>query len=371
MAGGLFMSEKLLPVDVIKAGCFAYPHNINLRGFKPRNDNKHQLYKLVTLKNGSIVTLNYNTEFQYFSVRSSVPKVLYGCNTCTLHQADADYFIKVINAILLQENIDLNFEEFKISLLEASYNYICKSKKDKQDYIEFFSKQSVSRKNKELYETSVVYKNKQDRLTIYDKSEEILAKNPLADISEDTEKMLRVEYTLNKKSIKKYYKNLTVGIFLREFDLEKIFLKENIRSGLNLKALNRKEFYTVLRRQIKNKRKHTQNKIIKFYKCLNKFGEEYTKDNYTKYQISSYKKLMTELGYSPFYLNNSTNRIDFMSLNKKIDIESVRIEMKKVCKLIFKKKHKNKLFKFNVRDTLSQFSRCSFFQKIFKFFDTS
>lgn len=371
MAGGFIMFEKLLPLDVLKAGCSTSAKYINLKGFKPRDDNKHQFYKLITLGNGTKITLNYNTEFQYFSVRASIPKVLYGCNTCTIHQADADHFIKVINAILLQENIDLNFEEFKISLLEASYNYICKSKKDKQDYIEFFSKQSVSRKNKEVYETSVVYKNKQDRLTIYDKSEEILAKNPLADISEDTEKILRVEYTLNKKALKKHYKNLTVGIFLREFDLEKIFLKENIKSGLSLKALNKKEFYIILRRQIKSKRKYTQNKILKFYKCLNQFGEEYIKDNYTRYQISTYKKLMIELGYSPFYLKNNTKPIDFMSLTQKIDVESVRIVMKPIFKLIFKNKRKNKLFKINVRDTLSQFSRCTFFQKIFKFFDTS
>ena len=183
--------------------------------------------------------------------------------------------------------------------------------------------------------------------------------------------MLRVEYTLNKKSLKKHYKNLTVGIFLREFDLEKIFLKENIKSGLNLKVLNRKEFYSILKKEIKHKRKTTQNRILKFYKCLNQHGEEYIKDNYTRYQISAYKKLMIDLGYSPFYLKNNTNPIDFMSLTQKIDIESVRIVMKPIFKLIFKNKHKSKLFKFNVRDTLSQFSRCTFFQRIFKFFDTS
>jgi len=366
------MSEKLLPVDVIKAGCFDYPHNINLRGFKPRNDNKHQLYKLVTLKNGAIVTLNYNTDFQYFSVRASVPKVLYGCNTCNLYQKDADQYIHIVNDILSAEHIHLNFENFKISVLEVSFNYICKSVKDKQNYIEFFSKQAVNRKTKKVYKTSVVYKNKQSRLTIYDKAEEILAKSRTAAITKDADKILRVEYTLNRKALKKHHKDLTVGAFLREFDLEKILIKENIKSGLSEKALKKKDFYTILRRKIKSKRKNTQNRILKFYKLLNQYGEEYVQENYTRYQISAYKRIMLDLGYSPFYLNNSTAQIDFMKLRDIAPIEKIRKEMKYIlAKLDFKKIKKNRRFKFNVRDKLSQFSRCTFFQSIFNFFDTS
>ena len=68
------------------------------------------MYKLIKTETNAIVTLNYNIKFQYFSVRASVPKVLYGTNTREVSLIDMDKFITAINEILKTESLNFNYK---------------------------------------------------------------------------------------------------------------------------------------------------------------------------------------------------------------------------------------------------------------------
>ena len=354
------MANKIIPIDVIRAGTRVYFSDINLNGYRRRECDTYQLYKLIKTETNAIVTLNYNMKFQYFSVRVSVPKLLYGTNTREVSLIDVDKFITAINEILKKENLNLDFSDFRISILELCHNYICSTEKDKIAYLDFFSKASVSRKKKDNYPSSTVFKNSQSRITIYNKSQELSDRKSNTTLTEDVQKILRTEFTLQTKALKQYHKNLTVDAFFKDFDLRSIFLAEQHKAGFGLKILHKKTFFKILNKKIQKRRKDTRNKIRNFYREFNLYGEDFVRGKYSQYQVREYKKIITDMGFSPIYINNTVKIIDFTSLD----------ESKKIVKMNVKELLKQYTLR-KASLNLSLYFRCSFFQMVFKYWDTS
>ena len=367
--GGLAMKKNIVPVDVIRAGIRLYFEDINLEGYRKRKNDKNQLYKLIKTETGAVVTLSYNIKYQYFSMRASMPKVLYGTNTVDVFSEDIEKFILSMNDILWKQGIYFNYSDFKVSLLETSVNYVCDSESDKYEYIELFSKRSVARKRKDKYPTSVVFKNASTRVTIYDKSAEMESRKSETSQVNDKElptnkKLLRIEHTLSKRALKNYHKDLSIHNILQNQNIAAIFYAEQRKAKFNLRVLREKELFKVLNKKIKHKRSDIKRTIKEFYRDINVYGENYVCQKYSPHQVRTYINLLVDDGYSPIAVQKA-KRINFMNLSER------KIEVKMNAR-IKNAIHKSiTIFNQSVREILSHYFRCTFFQMVFKYWDTS
>ena len=360
------MNNTYLPVDTIKAGIYLPYADIDLYGYRHRKSNHYQLYKLLEVDSSTKITLNYNIQHQYFSLKVSLPKLLCGTNAINLPAACAGELITLVNEYLLTEGLAVNFADFKVSLLELSFNYECNNVEDKNYIIKHCSNKDISRKDKTTFDTSVVFKNKTSWTTLYDKTAEMEATQALPANNHSFDKTLRLEHKLLKKAVKRHFKANTVADILFSDRLEEVFLKENQKAGLSLKPLHKKVFFKVLENQLKGKSHSFQNRVFSFYKELNTLGEMYVQEHYSKFQISKYKKIMQSAGYSTTYICQSAHPVDFMSLKNK---ENKRLTQKEIREMLGHiKLGKKKSFIVEVKEFLSHCLPCKFFKKVIKFF---
>lgn len=187
--------------DVIRAGTSVSINDIDLSGFKHRPNNHKQMYHIIEAYNGTKISLDYNIEFEYFSVKVSLPKLLCGTNAINLPADCGEELIELVNFYLSESGLPFDFSEFGISLLEVSHNYVCETIEDKKKYVEYFSSKDVSRKTKYKYDTSIVFKNKTSRTTIYDKKSEVGNDDDIPVNKAVLDRTLRVEHKLHKRGI--------------------------------------------------------------------------------------------------------------------------------------------------------------------------
>lgn len=303
--------KKILPVDVIHAGiCYSLPDKA-LAGFEQDyTSDGMRYYKNILTESGAKLTISYRKEFGYLCVRISLPKMIYGTNVETFYGSDVDKAISKVNSILLGEQIYADFSDFKIFQMELSHNYVCHSKSEKLRYLNTFKSRRLSRKSNRAYPTSMVYKNKSSRLTIYDKAAEmrIHSNKPITD---ETENILRVEYKLNKTALKHYSKDLSVSHVLHDTDLQMVYLNEHSKADIFQKTLSYPQFFNVLGNFIADKKEREKDKILNFYQYINENGESSAKEAYSPYLFKKYISIMKVNGYSPIYSYAPVKHIDF------------------------------------------------------------
>lgn len=364
----MIVTNTFLPVDVIRAGISVDRRDMVLFEFRPRNNSKKQWYRVVDAYNGTKITLDYNIEHEYFSVKVSLPKLACGTNALNLTSTYAEELIELMNFHLSEIGLQFDFGEFNVSLLEVSHNYVCETVEDKEKYIEYFSNKNVSRKRKKLYKGSVVFENKTNKTTIYDKKAEVKNGDDIPVNKPVLDRTLRVEHKLFKRGVKKYFKDRSVKNILLSGKLEEVFLSENKRAGLHLKILHKNSFYKTLQSLIEDRNPTFQKRVQKFYKELNKYGEEWVESNYPKNQVRTYKKIMTSAGYNTTYISKSVNPVDFMNLKEEKKMKLSREERTEFVSKF--KKIKTTIFT-KVKEFLSLCLPCNFFRKVFGWFDTS
>ena len=327
------MEDKLY-IDVIRAGTTYYLNDDSLKDYCIKNIANPYYYKIITLSNGSKITIGYYRQFHHLFVKCSLPKILYGNNIEMLKGADLNKTINCINSVLIELGIFADFSDFTISQIEISNNYICSSEKEKQLYIDLFNKRYVPRKRNSEYDTSTVYKNKSSRSTIYDKSEEVLFRNPDIHLFGKEKRIIRVEHKVPKRRLNKYKKNCKVRD-LFNIDLREVLREENKKVGLDMKMLNKKEFYSVLNENIQNKSDKAQKKIIKFYQELNEYGELYVKQRHSKYVFNTYRNIMLRAGICTVHTSSTIkNIVDFQQPEKQTFVQFAKNEIKNIIKKV-------------------------------------
>lgn len=368
------MNNKILPIDVLSAGLYYRLDDDMLKTFKIKITHKEMYYfKNVRVNENCKLTICYRKQFNYLTIKVSLPKILYATNTKTLYITDTNRILSIINKVLSDESIYEDFNNFKVSVIELSHNYICKNETDKQLYIDLFNMKNLTHRKNSTYKTSAVHKNKSVRTTIYDKKAELLANNYKKSITNRENRILRVEHKLKKSVLKKYSKDLSVKNILN-MDLEKIFLNENSKLGFNLKVLGKKEFYATLKKSISDKKIATQNKIITFYQELNEFGESYVKQKYSSYIYNNYRNIMLSKNYSTIYSNKKLRNICFTDLYADLNIKLTKQEIKEMISKykIIKEKFKVKT-KYNIKKVTDFQPLCLLwgFINLISWFDTS
>jgi len=328
------MKKEFLCIDVLRAGISYHLDNIYLSGYKFMSGDNPYYYKNVILGNGTVITIGYYYKHQYLFVKCSLPKVIYGNNRKLITVGDIDKVSSVINQALSEEGITTRFEDFMVSNVEISFNYICSSLKDKEVYVDLFNKKSVSRRKNCEYGTSAVIKNKSCRTTVYDKESEELYRNQNLTLTDKEKRYIRVEHKVPKRVLWKYKHHCTVKD-LFNMDLKEVLREENIKVGLDMKILNKKEFYKVLNEKIQHKDEAIRQRIIAFYEELNEYGENYVKGKYSRYIFNSYRNIMLEDGINTVHTNsNIKNVIDFQKVDQNTFIQFTKQEIKRIISKI-------------------------------------
>lgn len=303
--------KKILPVDVIHAGiCYPLPNKVLAEFEQDYTADGMRYYKNILTESGAKLTISYRQEFGYLCVRVSLPKLIYNTNAKIFYYSDVDIAISKINGILFEEQIYANFSDFKVFQMELSHNYMCHSKSEKLMYIDTFKNRKLTRKSNRAYPTSMVFKNKSSRLTIYDKAAEmrVHSNQPITD---EIENILRVEYKLSKTALKRYTKDLSVCHMLHDIDLQWVYMNEHDKADIFQRALSYPQFFVVLDSLIADKREREKNKILSFYEYINENGESSAKEAYSPYLFKKYISIMKANGYSPIYSYSPVKSINF------------------------------------------------------------
>lgn len=363
--------KKILPVDVIHAGiCYSLPDKALVGFEQDYTVDGMRYYKNILTESGSKLTISYRKEFGYLCVRVSLPKLIYGTNTETFYYSDADKAVSKVNSILLDEHIYADFSDFKIFQMELSHNYVCHSKSEKLRYLNTFKNRKLKRKSNRAYPTCMVYKNKSSRLTIYDKSAEMrVHSNKL--ITDEAEKILRVEYKLNKTALKRYTKDLSVSHVLHDTDLQMVYLNEHNKADIFQKTLSYPQFFNVLGNLIADKKEREKDKILSFYQYINENGESSAKEAYSPYLFKKYISIMKVNGYSPIYCYSPIKSINF-NAPFEYDCHLSKEEIKQIVANLEKEKNAKPIkYSFSlVAKLLPLALPCDFFSKV-NIFDTS
>ena len=328
------MKREFLCIDVIRAGTNYCVDDISLSGYKFILGDKPYYYKNLILENGTTITIGYYYKYQYLFVKCSLPKVVHGNNRKLMTIGDIDKVSSVINQVLLAGGITARFEDFVVSNVEVSFNYICSSPNDKAVYVDLFNKKSVGRRKNCEYGTSAVIKNKSCRTTVYDKEAEELYRNQNLTLTDKEKRYIRVEHKVPKRVLWKYKYHCTVKD-LFNMNLKEVLREENRKVGLDMKILNKKEFYKVLHEKIQHKDEAVKHRIITFYEELNEYGENYVKGKYSRYVFNSYRNIMLEDGINTVHTNsNIKNVIDFQKVDQNTFIQFTKQEIKRIISKI-------------------------------------
>lgn len=341
------MKSTIVPVDVIQAGAEYVLDSDYLDGFHTYcSTDDYYFYKKINIENGAVLTITYRKEFSYITVKFSAPKLIYGTNAKEISREDIPDLLDSVNKILAKEKINVDFASFRVSRLELSKNYVCRSEGEKMHYIDVLKRRAASRKKKSNYATSAVLYNKSCRLTVYDKYAEMLAHNAAKHIKTETNKILRVEYKMEKAVLKKYSKNLSVENVLCNLDLCEIYATENKKTGIFDRVLSSDRFFKVLGKQIEGKTDACKKRIVAFYKELNVIGEQAAKEKYSKYTFSTYTKIMKGAGYNIMYSYSNVRFVDFCNP----DFFAHSISKEKVKEIVFRchKEKKRKAVKYRL-----------------------
>lgn len=109
-------------------------------------------------------------------IEVSLPKVFYGHNFYEIHDAQFEAIINSIYDMLLQFGIQIDIEELRVTTGISRVDY-CKNiliKSSAKSFANLMQKFQKSRsRTYDKYETSVLFANKQQGLTVYDKVEEV------------------------------------------------------------------------------------------------------------------------------------------------------------------------------------------------------
>lgn len=370
------MKKEFLYLDVVRASTHYYLNDQYLYHFKYKECKKPYYYKNIALENGAVITVGYYRQFYSLFVKCSIPKVVYGDNRNLITKSDVGIAIDIVNNVLLTMGIQVDFRLFSVSNIEITNNYICSTEEEKQIYIDAYKKQHVSRREVCDYFNSAVHKNQSRRTTMYDKSAEIISRDKDSVLSNVDKRILRVEHKLTKSVLNKYQKNCLVKDLIR-IDLKKVMKEENKKVGLDMMTVNEKEFYKILDEKIQYKNESTKQRIINFYKELNKYGEQYVKNKYSSYKFRNYRKIMLEDGFNTIHISSKTkNTIDFQKVEQNTFIQLTKQEIKIIINKIKGVIKQKKNEKFNIFKRMAEFKPFCLLCKIFKnipefLFDTS
>ena len=204
----------------------------------------------------------------------------------------------------------------------------------------------------------------------------MLYRKPDSYLSGKEKRIIRVEHKVPKRRLNKYKKNCKVRD-LFNIDLREVLREENKKVGLDMKMLNKKDFYDVLNKNIQHKSAKTREKIIKFYQELNAHGELYVKQKYSKYIFVTYRNIMLKAGVCTVHTSATIkNIINFQQPEKTSFFNFAKSEIKKIIKKVKGEGKTTKNEEKNFMGRVASFKPfcllCKFFNSISEsYFNTS
>lgn len=258
------------------------------------------------------IPINYKDFKPMLRIYLSPPNILFGCSHQSVNVSELITAIPIFDHLIHKHPIFSNLESISYAQLvrfDACHNFQVGTLIP--DYLDVIKKAEFGKKKKNIYDTSVQFISSEETISIYDKKE--ICKHPeafgLLRIEDQIKKANLVQEILGKEfpTIHDLSDELLIGLIQKVLDT--LYLSE-----VNICCMTESE------RRIQDalpNRKVLRKNLINYLRDTQHRTPEYIKGNTSLPTIRKYKKILNEIGISP-YLVDKHIELPPLEINQKV-----------------------------------------------------